>query len=111
MDSPSLSNNYGAGATEPQRGSQVAPGAAPPIWPQEAVDTPQASSAGQTVLNPGISPNGTATPQRNTGSITRSRSLVKTDRRTGALLSPTLAPRKIARWWAAIRPETFSLSL
>jgi 1,4-dihydroxy-2-naphthoate octaprenyltransferase len=43
--------------------------------------------------------------------VSRERALVKTDRRTGLPLTPAAPPGQVARWWLALRPETFSLSL
>jgi 1,4-dihydroxy-2-naphthoate octaprenyltransferase len=50
-------------------------------------------------------------PRSNGVAASRGRALVKSGQRTGELLAPTAPPGRVARWWWALRPELFSLSL
>lgn len=52
-----------------------------------------------------------APPSWSAARVARERALVQTERRAGVPLPPAPPPGKIACWWLAIRPETFSLLL
>jgi 1,4-dihydroxy-2-naphthoate octaprenyltransferase len=111
MESSSLSNMSGADATGSHGETQNAPDAALPHWSQEAELFPT-DPAFEPDPPPPMPAAEVPFPELWSGErVSRERALVKTDRRTGVPLTPAPPPGKIARWWLALRPETFSLSL